>query len=1244
MNKKLVAVSVISSVVLGLTISLVSAKSTPKKIESLLNGYTLTLDSSNCSFLPGSSTNTISQSTEENSPRTTNGNPIIMAYNNASKSTGNVGRFTKNTGWIANVTALSGLYSVVVNYTNGKISLSYGNSYSSYGSSIELTSGTRYEIAESSHFKLSATGSVATTIRSISLQYTCLEPSTDVPVLDHVHHGYHYLANEPTTLKAGNREFYTCVECDYISLVKEDDGEYIDTVLTHELDSTHIAYLAPLYNLRNDLLRKPTQFDYPIAVNMDISSEEFHIDNTGNTDASDMIQYALNTIRGMGGGTLYIPAGKYLLNNQLLIPSRVTLVGDFRGIDSDDYGTIFLCNKAYDNNASTQNNAQVYVYSNAGINGVTFYYPNQDIASVTEYGNTIYVANNAAANLSNLFFINSYKGIAVNEPVAGFAGELTNIENVYGTFLNSGISGYSQTDVGYWNNINMSPSYWANALSEYRCLNSTALTRYTRDNLTGLTLGDLDDFGFNKINIDNANIGIYFTDESCRANQAFWGFLNDVNLIDCVTGVYAKGIYSNGAALFTHSRLGIVVNNSDYGMIKMAKCSYTELLGSGKTVVEKGSESYESAPSYNDKNTYSIPDYLYYIDTLDDTGATDVSAQLQAELNKVYTGGLFVLKNGTYRLDNPITIPDHVMLTSFGNSFSRSKTNESKDELIKFMSYTDDACVKLGNYSGINGIRIYNPYKDPSTALSKLSSSTSDTSTAVKGIGNNSFAINSEASYIFTGFDFSNVSNHYVKYCYGSAYETFIKAGISGKIIASLSNLNFLSRSSISLFAVINQSTLEQYVNFEGNESLLTSMKDLFRTYSTMISISNSNELVLNCFSYGVKCLINSTDSTLMAINTSLDYLKDENYVYVVNGGDATICNTFRVFGKSFNLISGHIKIYGRFDFDNKKEVSFDSNVDVSDDPEPLPNTLVESVLSTCESTTGVSGATRNSSIKHGGSNSWRASSTVSPAISYKFSARNISSYMETGYLRFYLYCANINNKGDTAYVELTSSGTCDEEEINFSITSQIKNTGWNEILIELSTKQKGSSDDFDPTNCNYFRFHLLHASCYYYVDDISFLYDNTPSNKITINECEGVSQTNGVSLSDWRMNGSYSWRSNDSLNAVFACTFSSTNISSYMSDGYLSFYFYCQDMSTLGNVLQIELTSSGNCDHEEITYSMLNDVTHDGWNHIQIPLSTIATWHGSEDEFDATRCNFFRLYSLNSSSYFYLDHIQLVK
>ncbi len=1239
--KKLAPIGLFSLAVLLLgVVTVTTFNKTLVPLESEMESYSLTLNSSNCNFIPNSRSS--GQSNNSNSPTTTKGNPIIFSYSNAMKQSGYAMNFNSSSGSIANVTALTGLFSITVNYDGGECQLSYGNIYNNYVSSMNIQSGVRYEINFASYFKISALGSTNTNIASITARYSCGTQEDLVPILTHTHHGYHYLAKEATATKPGNKEFYACEECQYVSLTKEDSGTYVDAVLAYDLPTNHIAYLSPLYNLHNEYLRNPPQYPYPIAVTMELPNATYSFDKTGTTDCSSTIQQALNQLALAGGGTVYIPSGRYRLNNHITIPNRITLVGDFYGPNASDYGTVFLCYKEHNSSSPFYEDSQIHLNSNTAINGITFYYPNQNINSVTEYGYTISTRSNAAVNMANLFFINSYNGITINNATSG-SGELANIENVYGTCLMNGIVGYCQTDVGYWSHINISPSYYANALTQYRCNDSTALYKYTRTNLTAFTLGDLDDFGLHDVDVDNAKIGIYFPAEGVRAVQNFWGFLNDINLTDCLTGVLCKGIYSQGAAVFTHSSLGEIVNTTKFGMLKLAKSKWDRILGDGKTVIESGSEDYEAAPSVDDTNTYNIPNYLYYFDSFDASGATDISTALQTEINKIYTGGVIVLKNGTYRLDNPITIPDNTMITTFCASYTRSAYGEGSNESVKFISYSDDACVKLGNYSGINGIRIYNAYRDPDTANNKLTNSQSDSFVAVKGIGNNSFAINTEASYTFTSFDFSNVSNHYIKYCYGASYQTFIKAGVNGKIIASLSNMSFLGRTSVAAYAVDNNTALTKYAQIESDNTIFEFVRNMLRDYTTMIVLNgSSNEILLNCFAYGYKCLVNTTNSNVLAVNTSIDYLKDENYSYIVNGGDVTVVNTFRVFGQSFNRISGHLKMYGRFDFTMKKESSYDSNVSTDDPYTIMPSSgLTTQNLSKCESATGIDGATRSSLRKHSGSYSWKASSTQYPAIAYTFTALDISSFYSKGYLRFYVYCSNISNKGNTFTVELTSSGKCDDQEMTYHVDNQIKVTGWNEIIVELSNGSKGSSTEFDRTSCNYFRFYALESNCTYYLDDIDFLYEaENTSNTIIINECETANNLSGSSLSDFSMYGQYCWKSNESYNTVFAYTFSSINISSYMTNGYLCFYFYCPDRSKLGTQLCVELTSSGTCDQNEITLDIDNYVTRDGWNDIRIPLSSMHA--GSSSQFNSSACNYFRLFTLSSGCYLYLDHIMI--
>ena len=226
MKKFLYAASlVVLSIALGVVaLSTANKRAFSTSNEATAGGYTLTLNSSNCSFIPAVR-KSAGQSDSNNSPSTTMGNKIVFKYTFAMRKSGYAMNLSSSTGSISNITALTGLYSIMVNYTNGECQLSFGNNVDSYTTSTNIESGVRYDVSSATHFKITAVGSANTNITSITAKYLCDVQEDLPPVMSHTHHGIHYLAKEPTGTTPGNREFYTCDECQYVSLVKEDDGE-----------------------------------------------------------------------------------------------------------------------------------------------------------------------------------------------------------------------------------------------------------------------------------------------------------------------------------------------------------------------------------------------------------------------------------------------------------------------------------------------------------------------------------------------------------------------------------------------------------------------------------------------------------------------------------------------------------------------------------------------------------------------------------------------------------------------------------------------------------------------------------------------------------------------------------------------------------------------------------------------------------------------------------------------------------
>ena len=124
-----------------------------------------------------------------------------------------------------------------------------------------------------------------------------------------------------------------------------------------------------------------------------------------------------------------------------------------------------------------------------------------------KYGYTVYADAPVTTTIKNVTMINSSYGIGVS--LNSQYNELVNIENLYGTFLYNAISHNATTDVGFYNNINIKNDYFLqNTLGEKP--NESTLKTFTRQNLSALVLGDLDDQLISNVTVNDAKYGFYF--------------------------------------------------------------------------------------------------------------------------------------------------------------------------------------------------------------------------------------------------------------------------------------------------------------------------------------------------------------------------------------------------------------------------------------------------------------------------------------------------------------------------------------------------------------------------------------------------------------------------------------------------------------------------------------------------------------------------------------------------------------
>lgn len=227
-------------------------------------------------------------------------------------------------------------------------------------------------------------------------------------------------------------------------------------------------------------------------------------------DSTDAFQQALNAAGGVGGGTVYVPAGVYRIEGALSVPTGVELRGTF---ESAHYGN------------GTWRGTQLYAYGNkdnenglplitlsegAGVKGFTVFYPEQgysDRALVAEEKVHAYpptVRANKNTWIQNMAMIATYTAI---DAMTNNCDNIV-ITDVTGAAMYATLEMGHGTTGGYVQNLHFNYSGWVqqgayenrprdNRLSADGVNSTNALaTEFTTRVTKGLILGDVTDVNF----------------------------------------------------------------------------------------------------------------------------------------------------------------------------------------------------------------------------------------------------------------------------------------------------------------------------------------------------------------------------------------------------------------------------------------------------------------------------------------------------------------------------------------------------------------------------------------------------------------------------------------------------------------------------------------------------------------------------------------------------------------------------
>ena len=196
--------------------------------------------------------------------------------------------------------------------------------------------------------------------------------------------------------------------------------------------------------------------DYVIASAV-ATEPDFGAVPDGRTDATAAIQNAIDSVSRIGGGVVFLPAGRYLCAGSLRLKCGVSLRGEWEapGDNPSVRGTILLPTGG---RGSAEGAPFITIECGACVRNLSIWYPDQLPANIMPYPWTIANDDNRGIDcftVENVTLVNPYQAMSFKK-----GSELHVVRNVYGTPLKTGFFVDNCGDNGRLVNVHFGPQYW----------------------------------------------------------------------------------------------------------------------------------------------------------------------------------------------------------------------------------------------------------------------------------------------------------------------------------------------------------------------------------------------------------------------------------------------------------------------------------------------------------------------------------------------------------------------------------------------------------------------------------------------------------------------------------------------------------------------------------------------------------------------------------------------------------------
>ncbi len=173
-------------------------------------------------------------------------------------------------------------------------------------------------------------------------------------------------------------------------------------------------------------------------------------------DAAPALQSVIDKVSKTGGGTVFLPVGKYPIMSRVVVREGVTLRGDWSAGDAAR-STLLLITADNGQEAAPE---AFSIERGSGLVGLTFWYPEQRVPDPIPFPWTVKnsaMPANDNQTILDCTFVNSWKAICIGPD----GNELHTFRNVRICALKTGISIDSTTDIGRISEVTVSPQVWS---------------------------------------------------------------------------------------------------------------------------------------------------------------------------------------------------------------------------------------------------------------------------------------------------------------------------------------------------------------------------------------------------------------------------------------------------------------------------------------------------------------------------------------------------------------------------------------------------------------------------------------------------------------------------------------------------------------------------------------------------------------------------------------------------------------